>query len=243
MKNLILFDVDGTLTASRQKITNEMTEVLEKLSKLDNLDIGFVGGSNLPKQHEQLGDSMKFLKYWFPENGIVAYENGVEFHKNSFIGSIGYDNYQELIDYFLKILSDIKLPKKTGLFVELRDGLLNLCPVGRLCSYDERIEFFEFDKVHNIRKNICKKLAEKFPEFNLSFVIGGQISIDVFPKGWDKTYCLKHVSDIYDKIYFFGDKYLEGGNDFEIYSSSRTDSFKVDSPEDTIRILKSKFLN
>lgn len=38
-------------------------------------------------------------------------------------------------------------------------------------------------------------------------VVGGQISIDVFPKGWDKTYCLKHLSDEpFDTIHFFGDK-------------------------------------
>lgn len=36
---------------------------------------------------------------------------------------------------------------------------------------------------------------------------GGQISIDIFPKGWDKRYCLGHVEkDGYDTIYFFGDK-------------------------------------
>ena len=44
----------------------------------------------------------------------------------------------------------------------------------------------------------------------LSFSIGGQISIDVFPKGWDKTYCLQFVKDSYDRILFFGDKTMKG---------------------------------
>ena len=38
-------------------------------------------------------------------------------------------------------------------------------------------------------------------------ISGGQISIDVFPNGWDKRYCLKHVEkEGFSNIYFFGDK-------------------------------------
>ena len=38
-------------------------------------------------------------------------------------------------------------------------------------------------------------------------IVGGQISIDVFPKGWDKTFCLKHLQgEGFDTIHFFGDK-------------------------------------
>ena len=34
-----------------------------------------------------------------------------------------------------------------GTFIEFRDGLINLCPIGRNCTQEERMEFFEFDKV------------------------------------------------------------------------------------------------
>lgn len=38
-----------------------------------------------------------------------------------------------------------------------------------------------------------------------------QISFDVFPEGWDKTYCLKHVKEYskFSVIHFFGDKTFE----------------------------------
>ena len=35
--------------------------------------------------------------------------------------------------------------------------------------------------------------------------LGGQISIDVFPQGWDKRYCLQYLKD-FKEIHFFGDK-------------------------------------
>ena len=88
-------------------------------------------------------------------------------------------------------------------------------------------------------------------------MVGGQISFDCFPTGWDKTYCLRHVeNDGYKTIHFFGDKTfqvsitsfagcadLKGGNDYEIYTDSRVTGHSVDSPTDTMRILKELFFN
>jgi phosphomannomutase len=36
-------------------------------------------------------------------------------------------------------------------------------------------------------------LYQQFPKAGLKFAIGGQISIDVFPVGWDKTFCLQFL--------------------------------------------------
>ena len=50
-------------------------------------------------------------------------------------------------------------------------------------------------------------LKENFKDYNLVYSIGGQISFDVFPNGWDKRFCLTQiVDDGFEKIYFFGDK-------------------------------------
>jgi phosphomannomutase len=49
-------------------------------------------------------------------------------------------------------------------------------------------------------------LQAQFAEYELTFSVGGQISFDVFPTGWDKTYCLQFVEGEFDEIHFFGDK-------------------------------------
>ena len=41
-------------------------------------------------------------------------------------------------------------PAHRGTFIEFRNGLINLCPVGRNCTQQEREEFFEYDKVHSL---------------------------------------------------------------------------------------------
>jgi phosphomannomutase len=75
-------------------------------------------------------------------------------------------------------------------------------------------------------------LQTKFAEYKLRYSVGGMISFDVFPEGWDKTYCLQFLSE-YDNIYFFGDKTYPGGNDYEIYTSERVLGNTVTSPDDT----------
>ena len=78
-------------------------------------------------------------------------------------------------------------------------------------------------------------LREKFPDMGLTYSVGGQISFDMFPVGWDKTYCLNFIADgEYDEIHFFGDKTFEGGNDHEIFSHGRVIGHTVTSPEDTV---------
>lgn len=87
------------------------------------------------------------------------------------------------------------------------------------------------------------------PLTEASYSIGGQISFDVFPTGWDKTYCLRHLeADAqkpdgvqYTTIHFFGDKTYKGGNDYEIYEDSRTIGHSVTSPDDTTAELKKLF--
>ena len=100
--------------------------------------------------------------------------------------------------------------------------MLNVSPIGRNCSTEERAEFELFDKTALVRKKMILDLSTEFEDFNLKYSIGGMISFDIFPIGWDKTFCLKFLeAENYDEIHFFGDKCYDGGNDFEIYSDDR----------------------
>ncbi|KAG4305234.1 hypothetical protein PORY_001404 [Pneumocystis oryctolagi] len=243
---LVLFDVDGTLTPSRDMISREMLDLLMELRK--KVVIGFVGGSNLEKQQEQLGlDGMSVVDmfdYAFPENGLVAYEQGKLLEKQSFIEWLGEEKYKKLASFCLRYISELDIPIKRGTFIEFRNGMVNVCPMGRNSTIQERNDFEKYDKIHEVRKKFVDILREKFNDYGLIFSIGGQISFDVFPKGWDKTYCLKHVKDKgFEYIYFFGDKTHEGGNDWEIYNSPLTIGYSVKAPSDTERILRELFFS
>ena len=126
--------------------------------------------------------------------------------------------------------------------------MINISPVGRNASNAERNSYETYDKAHNIRRDFVSALKKEFPDFGLTYSIGGQISFDVFPTGWDKTYCLTLVEKekersgtVFEKIHFFGDKAYPGGNDWEIYDDKRTEGHKVENPEDTRRVLGELF--
>jgi phosphomannomutase len=144
---LILFDVDGTLTPSRLVIKPEMKAFLAELKK--KAVLGIVGGSDYPKMEEQMGGAgfKDMYDYVFPENGLVAYHNGELFSKMSIKDHMGEEKIKRFDNFCLRYLADLDLPKKRGTFIEFRNGLINVCPIGRNCTQEERMEFFEYDKV------------------------------------------------------------------------------------------------
>ncbi|PPD77086.1 hypothetical protein GOBAR_DD25994 [Gossypium barbadense] len=214
---IALFDVDGTLTAPRKVATPEMLEFMKELRKV--VTVGVVGGSDLIKISEQLGKSViNDYDYVFSENGLVAHKDGKLIGTQSLKSFLGEDKLKEFLNF-------------TGVRVHL-------------ASFLAVQKHFLTAKamVHNIRLKMVSVLREKFAHLNLTFSIGGQISFDVFPEGWDKTYCLRYLEE-FQEIHFFGDKTYKGGNDHEIYESERTVGHTVTSPGDTVKQCKALFLS
>jgi len=241
---ICLFDIDGTLTQPRQKIKQDMEDCLQRLNR--KVVVGLVGGSDLTKISEQMDlldqRVIDRYEYVFSENGLVAHRNSLLISKESIVNYMGEDRLQTFINFSLNALSKLTLPRKRGTFIEFRSGLINICPVGRSCSQEERDEFSQYDKENGIRENLVRMFRENFEDYGLCFVIGGQISIDVFPAGWDKRYCLQHLEKAgFKTIHFFGDKTSPGGNDYEIFSDPRVIGHTVVSPEDTMKQVKELF--
>ncbi|XP_033741800.1 phosphomannomutase 2-like [Pecten maximus] len=243
---ICIFDVDGTLTAPRLKICPDMEEFLKKLKS--KVHVGLVGGSDLVKIEEQMQDLeknesvTKKFDYVFSENGLVAFHNGEKVGQENLLHYAGEDKLQEVINFAMKYMSEIVLPAKRGTFFEFRSSMINICPVGRSCSQEERLQFVEYDTKNKMREKFQAALIKEFPDAGLVFAIGGQISIDVYPVGWDKTFCLKFIEKgNYKTIHFFGDKTDPGGNDHEIFSDPRTIGHKVTSPDDTIKQVSELF--
>lgn len=238
---IALFDVDGTLTAPRKVASPKMLEFMRELRKV--VTVGVVGGSDLVKISEQLGKTViDDYDYVFSENGLVAHKDGKLIGTESLKTFLGEEKLKEFINFTLHYIADLDIPIKRGTFIEFRSGMLNVSPIGRNCSQEERDEFEKYDKVHNIRHKMVSVLREKFAHLKLTISIGGQISFDVFPQGWDKTYCLKYLAEFHE-IHFFGDKTYKGGNDFEIYESEKTVGHTVTSPDDTMAQCLSLFLD
>ena len=241
MPKIVLFDVDGTLSEPRKKSGQDMRDFLQELRKV--VTVGIVGGSDLKKIKEQLGDDAETAyDYLFSENGLVAHKAGTLLATQSLKKHLGEDKLKCFINFTLKEIAEIDIPVKRGTFIEFRNGMLNVSPVGRNCSQEERDAFEKYDAEHGIRKALVDKLKTQFADYGLTFSVGGQISFDVFPNGWDKTFCLQFVEKDFDEIHFFGDKTYKGGNDYEIYESEKTVGHTTTGPADTMKQCRELFM-
>ena len=84
---LFLFDVDGTLTPSRETAPPKTLHMLKELRK--RVSRAFVGGSDLCKQEEQIGpDLLQIFDYGFPENGVQFWKQGKLIKSSSIIESL-----------------------------------------------------------------------------------------------------------------------------------------------------------
>ena len=112
-KILALFDVDGTLTIPRGEITPAMLTFMKSLSS--KITVGIVGGSDLPKQEEQLGSGVVDLfPYNFSQNGLVAYKDGELMEMQTISKFLGEDNLKKIVNWVMKYLAEVDIPVKVS---------------------------------------------------------------------------------------------------------------------------------
>jgi phosphomannomutase len=109
--------------------------------------------------------------FCFAENGLTAYRLGEALPSNSFIRWLGEERYKELVNFILHYIADLDIPIKRGTFVEFRNGMINVSPIGRNASVQERNDYEKYDKEHGVRKAFVEKLKERFGHLGLTYVL------------------------------------------------------------------------
>jgi phosphomannomutase len=159
-----------TFLSLLQAVTQEMRDLLADLRK--HVAIGTVGGSDLAKQQEQLGAAdlpvQGLFDFCFAENGLTAFKSGEPLASHSFIKWLGEDKYKELVNFILHYIADLDIPVKRGTFVEFRNGMINVSPIGRNASQEERMDFLAYDNQTHVREKFVSVLREKFGHLGLT---------------------------------------------------------------------------
>ena len=216
MDKIYIFDVDGTLTPSRQPMANKFKNFFAIWSGLNTFYL--VTGSDIKKLQEQMcgydieaeriftccGNEM-----WKPNPHIVNI-SAEQVYRREFKPS------EKLIKYLEMELKFSPYKKQYGNHIEDRETMLNFSIVGRDCNQEQREDYFKYDTEKGERKRISEVIKRQFPD--LDAVIGGQISIDIYPKGNDKSQIMKHIDKLHPsgKIIFIGDGIENGGNDYPL---------------------------
>lgn len=224
-----LFDIDGTLTPARKKIAHEFKVffgfwVLEQRNKKNKVFL--VTGSDREKTKSQVGQTILRVV-----NGVYQNCGNQLFVRNQLVKE---SNWEMPAALHLDILNELEKSKWYGKAdgnIEERVGMINISSIGRGADAVLRKEYYEWDKRNFERAEIVDNLSFKYPD--LDFDIGGEISIDIYPKGKDKSQVL---SDMKGKTIFFGDRCEKGGNDFKIATMS-DEHYNVSGWEETYEIL------
>jgi phosphomannomutase len=232
-----LFDVDGTLTFPQERM--QAGHVVSFLSWMANKDVYIVAGSGIEKVERQITSSILHRV-----EGVfcsMANELWVINSRKELIYRNEWKPPIEVISDLCKFQMGSLYPVKKNNYLEHRTGMVNFSVAGRDSNMEERKAYFEWDKEHGERKNIAASLRNKYP--NIEFKIGGEISIDIQPRGKNKSLASKYIrANIGGRMMFFGDRVCEGGNDYDI-AKDITDNndgevFAVAGPQETMGILE-----
>jgi len=254
-KNMVLFDMDGTLTPAREAADIPIALALRELSRHAN--IGIVTGSHFEYLRQQCETILNSLIgpdldriFLFPCNGgqyyrwhNAAWEMMADKNMQDFLGQ---QKFNELIKTCVFVLNaaledcGVEPWNLSGNFVEYRGPMVNLCFPGRQANKIDRTKFQKMDSVYDMRNIALNRLRGKLimdDVANLECKLGGNTSIDIFPSGWNKLLALEHIKD--STVWFVGDRCEGDGNDREIYeyAAKANRGFQTNNPSQTITII------
>ena len=206
MKKLI-FDVDGTLTPSRQTIDPEFSPLLWELTKSENVYL--VTGSDRKKTLEQVTPEIyNSCKRVYNCSGSDVYEGDKNVYRSD------WELPKDVEIHLNDELSFSKFPIRNGNHIEKRPGGVNFSVLGRDPDpFKGRDEYIKWDKIHTERLYLARRLRYSFPY--LTVALGGQTGIDIGPEGSDKSQILRDFR-LGEEIHFFGDRMEKGGNDYSL---------------------------
>ena len=201
---IYIFDVDGTLTPSRNPMDKDFKDFFKKFLKKKR--VWLISGSDKDKTIEQVGEDIwTSVERAYQSSGNQLWVKGELKYQYEFKTE---DYLKELLEMFL---DKSEYPHRYGNHIEERPGALNFSVVGRDCTQEQREHYAKWDDKHQERKDFAWEIKERYPW--LDAVVGGEISIDIYEKFKDKGQIVK---DIRGKFEFFGDRLYPGGNDFAI---------------------------
>ncbi len=215
---MIMFDIDGTIAASKSAITKDMAEALCDVSQYKKIAI--ISGGTWEQFMEQIINHLPPSThvenmYMLPTSGTRLYINR-ESHWQQEYAELLNDEEARLIKESLYNAVNIVMPHVEILYgeqIENRGTQISLSLLGQNAPLASK-EIC--DPSGEIRKKIVALVEKTLHNFEVR--IGGMTTIDVTKKGMDKGYgiqrlCTSIAAKLSDIVYV-GDALFEGGNDY-----------------------------
>ena len=203
MNNKFIFDVDGTLTPSRDHINLDFAIWFGDFCLMN--EVYLVTGSDKAKTVEQVGlDIYNKCERVYQCSGSDVWDAETNILKS------GWTLPELARTFLISCEYESLFSLRTGNHIEQRSGMANFSVVGRNANAEQRAKYVEYDTVKNERINIASAFNIMFPD--LQATVGGDTGIDIAARGADKSQILRDFKED-DTIHFYGDAMFKGGND------------------------------
>ena len=202
-----IFDVDGTLTPSRDRMKDDFAKFFEHFATHNSCYL--VTGSDREKTLEQIPESIYnlFIRC-YQCSGNHVFEQHREVHRDE------WKLPDDSNTFLLVELHESGWKPRTGQHFDNRPGLCNFSVVGRGCSLEQRHLYKQWDEHKEERIGIATRFNKKFGK-TIRATVAGETGIDITPVGKGKSQILRDF-DINEPISFYGDKTIQGGNDYDL---------------------------
>jgi len=240
MKDLIAFDLDGTLAESKQPLGEPMGDALARLLQVAHVAV--ISGGDWPQFDKQVASRLperadRSRLWLMPTTGTKLYT-----HREGQWAPVYAELFEEAQKQAILAAFDASLeatgfvPEEVwGERIEDRGSQITFSALGQQAPIHAK-EIWDPDFAK--RKVIQADLRQRLP--GLSINMGGATSIDITREGVDKAYGLKKLRDAsgiaLETMMFIGDAIFPGGNDYPAKELG-LDTVRVRDPQETLAVI------
>lgn len=240
MKKLIVFDLDGTLAASKSSLDAEMLSLLHELLGVVKVAV-ISGGAWLQFERQMLSkfpqdDRLAKLSI-LPTCGTEFFQYAGEW-KKLYSEDFTADEKERIVSSVKNAIetAGFRVDRTWGETIEDRGSQVTYSALGQQAPLEEKERW---DSDFAKRKKIKAVLDILIPEFSVR--IGGATSIDITKPGIDKAYGIRKLRDILGisvrEMIYVGDALFVGGNDYPAEQAGVI-SIPVQGPSETKRVIE-----
>jgi phosphomannomutase len=240
MKDLVIFDLDGTIAESKSPIDAEMGALLGRL--LLGVKVAIISGGAWPQFQKQVLVNL-------PQDGRLKDLSmlptcGTKFHawagawKELYSEDFSADEKHRIMGALTSALasSGFTAEKHWGDLIEDRGSQITFSALGQAAPLEAKRTW---DPDFAKRKKIKSIVEGLIPGFSVN--LGGMTSIDVTRPGIDKAYGIRKLHEVLGvaiaDMLFLGDAIFPGGNDYPAKQAGVT-CIKVRDPEESKHVIE-----
>jgi HAD superfamily hydrolase (TIGR01484 family) len=250
-RQVIAFDLDGTLAPSKSPLPDLMAAQIDRL--LEHYHVCVISGGKFEQFKKQVIDRLsvapvlKERLHIMPTCGTryMRFNAGKDEWEKIYAEDFTEPQKKEISTVLAKVVKDLGYEEKKlyGETIEDRGSQISWSALGQNIVDDLGLEGVrlkeEWDRDNKKKDKIREAAAALLPDFEVRS--GGLTTIDITKPGIDKAYGMQKLMEVLglgkQEILFIGDRLMEGGNDYPVKEFG-IDTIEINAWEETALVIE-----